>query len=80
MSNTASHRASRVLQQIEAKKSAPEEYARVAAEAASKLKAVEAGLKAHALKQAKKPQSFGFVGDVVRVNELLDELLAALKG
>lgn len=62
------------------KKSAPEEYAKAAADVQKKLKGIDAAIKAHALKQAQKPGSFGFVGDMQHANEILGELLDFLTG
>lgn len=64
---------------IEAKQSAPEEYAKLAGDLPKRLKGIEALLKAHASKQAQKPESYGYVGDLKHVNEVLVEIEAFLR-
>lgn len=64
---------------IEAKQSAPEEYAKLSAELPKRLKSIESLLTTHATKQAKKPESYGYVGDLKHINELLAEIEAFLR-
>jgi hypothetical protein len=55
-------------------------YVEHQAELQSKLAALTAKIESHAQREAADPTNWGFNGDIIHVNQTLDELLEFMKG